>query len=94
MRLTPDEEALILKRRAEEARVQKRERFYGEVVRITALWHEWSLENGEGLTFSTFVNQFEAPEHINTEFEGHLKAIYEAVRDVLNKAAAHAHQIN
>lgn len=37
MQLTSDEQALILKRRAEIDLIAKRERFYSEVIRIAAL---------------------------------------------------------
>ncbi len=94
MKLTAEEQALILERRAHTTLEAKRERFYSEVISLAAIWRTWSVSTGEGLTFSTFVNQFDAPSHISPEFLPSLKLVYRALLDTLNTAASYANQLD
>lgn len=94
MDLTTEEVTIIKDRRQRAELEAKRERFYSEVIRVAHEWRIWAVDQGEGLTFSTFVDQFNAPERISTEFESELRAIYKAVLDTLNTAAAYANKLN
>ncbi|MNF23544.1 hypothetical protein D3C87_764870 [compost metagenome] len=57
--LSEDEKALIEKRRKEQAERDELMAFREKAVNTAAAWLAWSKEGGDGLTFSTFINQFE-----------------------------------
>jgi hypothetical protein len=86
MILNQEETKIIQKRRDQEALNSKKVRYAMLIVEITDKWTKWGHENGEGLTFGTFVNCFLADEHIPDEFLERMKAIYEAVKSMLNMA--------
>lgn len=94
MELTAEEANIINSRRRRAELESKRERFYSEVMRVAHEWRIWAVNHGEGLTFSTFIDQFNAPDRISSEFMEDLKLIYKAVLDTLNTAAAYANRIN
>lgn len=56
--LSDEEKLLILKRRAAIAAMAADEKFRCNVIQQAAAWLEYSGRTGEGLTFSTFVNNF------------------------------------
>lgn len=55
------------------------ERYINPDADIALRWHDWSMANGYGLTFSTFVNQFGYDEL-------DAKLIYEAVVRIIQAA--------
>ena len=57
----------------------EREAFIRKTNDIALRWHDWSMANGYGLTFSTFVNQFGYDEL-------DAKLIYEAVVRIIQAA--------
>jgi len=56
--LTPDEIALIQRRRDEQARLEAAQVFQRKAIATSHAFAEWSSTTGEGLTFSTFINTF------------------------------------
>lgn len=46
-----------------------------------------------GLTFSTFIDNFYAEEHITDEFSDRVKALYESVKAILNVADEQADRL-
>ncbi len=79
MNLTEDESALVLAHRTKQAQQEAEEAFQRKAIATTAAWVEWSEENSEGLTFSTFVNQFNYQERDGKE-------MFKAVERILNAA--------
>lgn len=58
MILSKDEMELIEKRRKEQADLDALRAFQEKAIKTAGAWLTWSNIEGDGLTFSTFVNQF------------------------------------
>ena len=56
--LTPDEIALIKQRRDEVSRRNAALAFKRKAIQTAIRFDDWSIESGESLTFSTFINSF------------------------------------
>ena len=56
--LKPHERRMIIKAREEEAKQIADTRFQIKVIKTAAKAWQWSIKNNEGLSFSTFVNNF------------------------------------
>lgn len=56
--LTAEEVALVEKYRGEQAHVDTALMFQREAIAMAKAFSDWSAMSGEGLTFSTFVNNF------------------------------------
>lgn len=93
MELSFEEQQIITARRTQNALNQKRIRYAVLVVELTAKWVQWSQKDGDGLTFSTFIDNFDAPNHIPVEFEDHVKTLYEAIKAMLDTADNHANKL-
>lgn len=91
--LTAEEQQFIKAKRAEDALNDKRVRYAMLVVEITAQWVQWSLEDGLGLTFSTFIDNFNVESRLPDEFRDHEKALYEAVKAMLSTADNQANKL-
>ncbi|MGL6355077.1 hypothetical protein ACSZMT_15265 [Aeromonas veronii] len=79
MELTGGERALTLAGRAEQEQLEAAKAFRQKAVETASAWLAWAKEDGHGLTFSTFVNQF------NYE-ERDCKQMYRAVERILDAA--------
>lgn len=77
--LTEEEKRLILARRQEEDEQAAAIAFRRKAIAIAHAFEEWSAENGDGLTFSTFIDTFNYQ-------DGDGKRMYEAVKRI--RAAA------
>lgn len=75
MDLTANEIALIMERRAEESARNTARAFQRKAITTANAFAEWSESTGYGLTFSTFVNQFDYQDN-----DG--KQMYEAVQRI------------
>lgn len=58
LELTPEEIALIQKRRAYQRQCDAEAAFCRKSIATALAWVNWSSSTGYGLTFSTFVNSF------------------------------------
>ncbi|MDQ8954555.1 hypothetical protein RFH42_16520 [Acinetobacter rudis] len=76
IRLTPEERQLIISRREKNAQKLALEKFQEKALDVANRWVKWSKKNGEGLTFSTFVNSFNYQ-------DGDGEQIYAAVQAIL-----------
>ena len=78
-RLSEREEDAVLKIRADEAKQIAADKFQRKAIATAHKFTVWSNKHGDGLTFSTFVNQFnyDAPDY---------KAMYEAVKRIQDAA--------
>jgi len=74
--LTPDEIELIRQRRNEKAARQDARDFQRHAICTAHRFAEWSSQAGYGLTFSTFVNQFEY-QHVDA------KEVFNAVERIM-----------
>ena len=77
--LTDYEISLIQKHRAEQAEQAARSAFRSKALKTAVAFDQWSEANGEGLTFSTFINTFGYQEP-----DG--RRMYEAVQRILEAA--------
>lgn len=77
--LTPDEVEVIRQRRAKQQAQSDARDFQLLAIATAHRFAEWSARSGCGLTFSTFVNQFE---YMHTD----AKEVYEAVERIMNAA--------
>lgn len=75
--LTEEETALILAHRAEQAAQRACIAFLQKIADHTAKFYAWSQREGQGLTFSTFVNTYgyDQPD---------ARLVFEAVASMLN----------
>ncbi|MDQ8951965.1 hypothetical protein RFH42_03225 [Acinetobacter rudis] len=76
IRLTPEERQLIISRREKAAQKLALEKFQEKALDVANHWVKWSKKNGEGLSFSTFVNSFNYQ-------DGDGKRMYTAVKKIL-----------
>ncbi|MDQ8937032.1 hypothetical protein [Acinetobacter rudis] len=76
IRLTTEERQFILARREKIAQKLALEKFQEKALDVANRWVKWSKKNGEGLTFSTFVNSFNYQ-------DGDGEQIYAAVQVIL-----------
>lgn len=79
MELTASEIELIMERRAEEGVRNTARAFQRKAITTAKAFAEWSETTGHGLTFSTFVNQFDYQDN-----DG--KQMYEAVQRIQQAA--------
>lgn len=79
MELTESERALILAGRAEQGQLEAAKAFRQKAIETALAWLTWAKEDGHGLTFSTFVNQFYYQER-------DCKQMYRAVERILDAA--------
>jgi len=79
MELTANEITLIMERRAEEGARNTAKEFQRKAINTANAFAEWSDTTGYGLTFSTFVNQFDYQDN-----DG--KQMYEAVQRIQQAA--------
>lgn len=79
MELTAEELALIQKHRDTKAKQDAAHAFQRKAIATAHAFAEWSAESGYGLTFSTFINQFDYQ-----EADG--KAMYAAVERIQQAA--------
>jgi hypothetical protein len=86
--LTTEEKQIIQEKRDADALLEKRKKFYNEVLILAGTWLQWQAETGMGLTWSTFVNQFDYSYRTSGDYEP--KQLYEALKETLNTAALHA----
>lgn len=77
--LTPDEVEIIRSRRDEQASRRAALDFQRKAIATAHAFDEWSARTGYGLTFSTFVNQFEYQDDDGSQ-------MYRAVERILNAA--------
>lgn len=79
MTLSPAEAALVENHRAEQAKIAAAAELYRKVLVHALSFHDWSIENGEGLSYSTFVNTFgyDLPDG---------RVVYDRVKDTLAAA--------
>ncbi|WP_446906226.1 hypothetical protein [Acinetobacter baumannii] len=78
MELSPEEQQIILERRAEEAHIAATEAFQIKVLNVANLWMQWSEKEGSGLTLSTFQSSYEF-----NYLEADLPLMYEAVKKIM-----------
>lgn len=79
MTLSPGEAALVENHRAEQAKMAAAAALYRKVLVQALAFHDWSIERGEGLSYSTFVNTFgyDQPDS---------RVVYERVKETLAAA--------
>lgn len=78
MELSPEEQQIILERRAEEAHIAATEAFQIKALKVANLWMQWSEKEGSGLTLSTFQSSYEF-----NYLEADLPLMYEAVKKIM-----------
>lgn len=88
MELTAEEKQIIESKRAADALHERRKAFYRELLILAAMWIEWQAESGMGLTYSTFINDFDYHDKVQGDFDH--KQMYDALMIVLNTAAEKA----
>ena len=81
MSLSPAEAAIVDSYRAE----LEAKRLAAELQRITLLlvsgWAEWNEQHGYGLTYTTFLDDFDCDQYIPIDLQKYRKQIYEMVGD-------------
>lgn len=84
MHLEPDEAALVQKLRAE----KDAERLARELQKTTLLlisgWIAFHEETGSGLTWSTFLDEFDADQYIPMELQKYHKHIYQMLDNAIS----------
>ena len=84
MHLEPDEAAMIEKYRAE----KDAERLARELQKTTLLlvggWMAFHEETGSGLTWSTFLNDFDADQYIPLELQKYHQQIYQMLDNTIS----------
>lgn len=76
--LSPEEIAIIQQRREEKSAQEARVGFHKKAIATAHAFSVWSDENGLGLTFSTFVNNFKYQDADGNEMYEALKRIFSA----------------
>lgn len=80
--LTDEEIALVQQHRESIAKAAAARSFKTKAISTALSFDQWSIETGEGLTFSTFVNAYGYQ-------DGDSKAMYEAVSRIFEAALPH-----
>lgn len=86
--LTASEIALILKHRLEKTQQDAALAFHNKAIATAHAFAMWSERCGEGLTFSTFINQFKYQEPDAKHMYDAVKRIQEAARPLINVTPA------
>ncbi len=76
--LSPDEVALILRRREEQAQQEALWAFKRKAIAMAHAFDDWSATTGEGLTFSTFINNFGYQDQDGKQMYEAVQRIHEA----------------
>lgn len=77
IRLTASERQIILERREKIVAKESLKKFQIKALSTASRWFKWSDKNGSGLTFSTFVNDFNYQESDSEQ-------MYKAVCSILS----------
>ena len=93
LKLSISELELIKQKRSDEAFYAKKERFYNAVLNVSNEFLKWKKIEGLGLTYSTFIDDFDCNDHVPAEFQNNLKYFYNAVKCTLDSAANYANDL-
>ena len=77
--LTPDEIEIIKRHREHKGKAEKLASFQKAVILVLNEWQKWADENGAGLTFSTFCNEFDVDRFLINDFHKNRKQIYDLI---------------
>ena len=76
--LTTEEKEIIQKHRDKKAQQRAAEDFHSKAIATAYKWDLWSKDNGEGLTFTTFVNTFGYQDEDGKQMYKAVKRIFDA----------------
>jgi hypothetical protein len=93
MKLSTDEIRLIKLERSKKNICIQKERFYRSVLHVANEFLKWQKTEGMGLTYSTFIDNFNCMKHIPEEFQHNSKIMYSAVKASLDAAATYANNL-
>jgi hypothetical protein len=88
--LSKEEIRVIETSRIEAALHEKKTRLYHVSVSAASAFLNWQSTSGMGLTFSTFIDDFDCCSQLPDEFKDDVKVMYNAVKSILDAAAEHA----
>lgn len=84
MELTEKEKKQIQQQREQAALFEKKLRFRKAMLKLAFDWAVWKEEEGLSLTFSVFVDNFEAEDRIPDEFSNNLNLCFNSLKTILS----------